>query len=164
VSVEFREIVYSAVTEFSGGRIYLHSMPARFEPWSDFVKASLLAQVKHILCLTSVNEIGEKSPQYLQAINADAVPAQFKLCPVADFSTPEDIKQYRHCIEALAAKLRAGDNVLIHCAAGIGRTGTAAVCLLMALSVPTQQAIDLVAQAGSRTETDKQLAFINHDF
>lgn len=46
-------------------------------------------------------------------------------------------------IAELVRRLDDGEHLLMHCAAGIGRTGTMAVCLLMELGMaqPTAQAL-----------------------
>ena len=43
--------------------------------------------------------------------------------PVADFHAPDDPQAFEAGIEAVIERVMAGDNVVIHCHAGIGRTG-----------------------------------------
>jgi len=50
--------------------------------------------------------------------------------------------------------------VLVHCAAGIGRTGTVAACLLKRLGVPTAVALRRVREAGSNPESALQSGLI----
>lgn len=152
---------FKTADQESLGRLFLHSMPGRFESWSEFSDVCQSDKVKHILCLTSEEEIKEKSPDYFKAIDTETLSAKLNQCAVLDFSTPQDITAYRQCIETVADHLLSGENVLIHCAAGIGRTGTAAACLLIEMKVPAQRAIELVVTAGSKAETQKQLHFIS---
>jgi len=161
MTVEFRRVLLTKEAQRGVGKIYLHSMPGRFEPWGEFSQACRSKQVENILCLTSLSEISVKSPNYSQAIAEKKSPAVLIFCPVADFSTPADLAHYHQCIEQLADRLLKGENVLIHCAAGIGRTGTAAACLLIEMSVPANKAIEQVVKAGSKAETQRQLHFIN---
>ena len=56
--------------------------------------------------------------------------------------------------------LRGGESVLLHCAAGIGRTGTAAACVLKHLGLPTAQALQRVREAGSNPETALQSGLV----
>jgi len=162
MSVKFREVFFRGKGQASFGKIYLHSMPGRFEPWADFVMQCQSTQVKQILCLAAVDEIKEMSPDYYRSIGSKELPAQINNCAVPDFSIPQNFDLYRQCIETSADRLLIGENILIHCAAGIGRTGTAAACLLAYMSIPTEQAVSLVEAAGSRAETNKQQIFINH--
>jgi len=162
MSVKFREVSFRRQDQGVVGKVYLHSMPGRYETWADFVALCQRAQVKQILCLTSNAEIKEMSPDYYYSICSKELPAQLNNCAVPDFSIPQNLDLYRKCIQSSADRLLKGDNILIHCAAGIGRTGTAAACLLVAMSVPTEQAVSVVEAAGSRAETNKQQAFIKH--
>jgi protein-tyrosine phosphatase len=54
-----------------------------------------------------------------------------------------------------------GQNVLLHCAAGIGRTGTAAACVLKRLGLPVDEALQRVREAGSNPETAVQSGLVN---
>ena len=56
--------------------------------------------------------------------------------------------------------LSAGRRVLIHCGAGIGRTGTLAVCVLVALGQTRAEAEAVVRAAGSQPETPEQHALV----
>jgi len=50
-------------------------------------------------------------------------------------------------VDDLVGRLRAGASLLVHCAAGIGRTGTIATCVLVALGVSADEATRTVAEA-----------------
>ena len=68
---------------------------------------------------------------------------------------------YLQAVAALADRVRAGDGLVLHCAAGIGRTGTTAACLLKRLGLPTVQALQRVRQAGSDPESALQRGLID---
>jgi len=56
----------------------------------------------------------------------------------------------------MAQALRLGERVLIHCGAGIGRTGMLATCVLMHLGVSRCEATQAVTGAGAGPETIPQ--------
>jgi atypical dual specificity phosphatase len=77
-----------------------------------------------------------------------------------DFGLAEALQTYRAGIDEVAATVRAGGVVLLHCAAGIGRTGTSAACLLKRLGAPTAVALQRVREAGSNPESALQQGLI----
>jgi len=76
--------------------------------------------------------------------------------PVPDYSIPKDREAFLGLVQTVAQGLRSGERVLIHCGAGIGRTGTPAVSVLMALGMAHADAHEAVSDAGSGPETSGQ--------
>jgi protein-tyrosine phosphatase len=68
---------------------------------------------------------------------------------------------FREGIEQMAFALRQGQTVLLHCAAGIGRTGTAAACLLKHLGTDSAQAVKRVSDAGSNPQNAVQSGLVD---
>jgi predicted protein tyrosine phosphatase len=84
----------------------------------------------------------------------------FYSIPIRDHSVPrpEEMAAIAARLQELEARLRAGEKLVAHCFAGIGRSGMATAALLMIGGVPLQDAIALVTSArGFPTpETDEQ--------
>jgi len=142
------------------GRLYLHSMPGRYEPYRATVDAVRMRGISQVVCLTSLEEIDGKAPDYARAVRRKDVPWQQRIYPIVDYGVPSDRASFLELIHSIAADLRSGANILLHCAAGIGRTGTAASCVLVALGVPADEAAQRVYAAGSYAERPEQVELI----
>lgn len=143
------------------GRLWLASMPGRFEAWSAFEQQAQRSRLGLVVCLTPRSEISELSPHYHAAVVAGSLPFRWQQLAIRNFGVPEDPAAFRRDIANVAAALRGGDSVLLHCAAGIGRTGTAAACVLKALGVPSADALKRVREAGSNPQNAEQSGLVD---
>ena len=82
---------------------------------------------------------------------------------IEDFGTPDlnALESWKPIKESVLAALARRETVLLHCAAGLGRTGMMAACLLVACGQTPETAIEQVRTARPGTiETEAQSAFI----
>lgn len=144
------------------GRLYLHSMPGRYELWSNFISSATALGVTHILCLTPDEEIKKKSPYYHQAMRVGEHPFKIYHFPIKDYGIPSayEIPGLINILGEVQRLLTADQVVLIHCAGGIGRTGLVAALLLVYLGYTVEEAIRIIKKAGSSAETDEQKEFL----
>ena len=143
------------------GSLHLHSMPGRHEPLEQVWEQIRSHSVQVIVCLAGPGEIRAKSPTYADALATKAVPCPVESFPIVDFGVPDDREAFWSLASGIANQLRAGGRVLIHCGAGIGRTGTLAVCVLLALGKPRARAEQVVLAAGSHPETADQRQLVS---
>lgn len=142
------------------GRLWLYAMPARNESWAEFESLAAAAGLTRIVCLTPLREVAARSPAYLEAIEQDRLPCALEMLAMADYGLSDDALTFRRQILALAERLRSGESLLLHCAWGIGRTGTVAACLLKTLGLDTASALAAVRAAGSNPESALQSGWV----
>ena len=70
----------------------------------------------------------------------------FQQFPIRDHKTPTDTLAFRELIDRLEKDLRAGNHVVVHCLAGIGRTGLVAGSLLIQDGLSAVAATDLLSE------------------
>ncbi len=99
---------------------------------------------RSVLCLCQEHELAARYPHYVTWLR-EAGPAQARWFPIPDLGVPA-IGELIGLVEASVAGLRGGDRLIVHCAAGIGRSGTVATALLLALGVDHDDALATVAQ------------------
>lgn len=143
------------------GSLRLHSMPGRREPLEQVWEQIRSDAIQVIVCLAGPEELRAKSPSYSTAIAAKTVPCSMESFPIADFGVPGDREAFWSLASKIAMQLKAGGHVLIHCGAGIGRTGTLATCVLLALGEPRAKADQAVSAAGSHPETPEQRELVS---
>ncbi|MEL6946211.1 MAG: dual specificity protein phosphatase family protein [Pseudomonadota bacterium] len=101
-----------------------------------------IAQVVSLLTTDEMSRYGlTDMGSYLAA--ADICHRHF---PIQDYGVPDDDAAFHALVDALAANIRAGRNVHVHCAAGIGRSGLVSVGVLMQLGVDLTVARDHVSR------------------
>lgn len=155
----FREVQLPSVP----GRLLLHSMPGRYEPFDAFLEKAEEENVSAIIALSPREEIARKSLQYAHAMkHGDSRLPEVIEAPIPDFGVPaeEGIADFYAALSDAGRKLSEGGTVLVHCGAGRGRTGTFAAVLLCKLGLPLKSALKMVAAAGSGPETEEQRSLI----
>lgn len=142
------------------GSLWLSAMPGRFAAWREFERDARDAGLQLVVCLTPLDEVRELSPPYHAAIRRGDAPYEWLHLPAPNFGVPEDPAEFRRGIERIAQALRAGQPVMMHCAAGMGRTGSAAACVLKSLGLDTDEALQRVRDAGSNPQNAQQSGFV----
>lgn len=151
------------------GTLLLSGMPGRALAWPQFVAEAQAAGLALVVCLTPPSEMEELSPAYAQAVKRNEAPfsagpgpgTDWRSLPAPNYGVPPDPTAFAQGIDHITARLQAGDTVLLHCAAGIGRTGSAAACVLKNLGLDTPAALARVRAAGSNPENAAQSGMVD---
>ena len=143
------------------GRLWLHSMPGRLESWPSFLDEARLHGLDLVVCLNPLDEVEQLSPRYHRAISEGSLPFRWQHLPMRDFGLGADPTAFRQGVEQLARSLSAGERVLVHCAAGQGRTGTVSACVLKTLGASREAALATVRAAGSNPQSALQSGWVD---
>lgn len=96
-----------------------------------------------IVCLNERHELERREPAYLEWLRANQ-PGRAMWFPTRNYDA-QAASEVRPVLDRVVARLRAGEGVIVHCAMGQGRAGTFAVCVLLLLGVPADDALRQVA-------------------
>jgi protein-tyrosine phosphatase len=117
-----------------------------------------------IVCLVQRHELADRYPNYVLWLDSHRSHRAIWF-PIHDLSAPPT-ERVRPFLATVRGRLDAGEQLLMHCAAGIGRTGTMATALLLAYGVALDDALATVAahrpmagpEVGAQVELVKMLA------
>jgi protein-tyrosine phosphatase len=92
-----------------------------------------------VVCLNEEYELADRYPGYVAWLRAQ--PAERVVwCPIPDLDAPE-FDEFAPVLTDIVDRVVAGDRLIVHCGAGIGRAGTTAVAVLVSLAVPLDDAL-----------------------
>lgn len=143
------------------GRMLLSAMPGYGEDWDVFVGRAQTAGITLAVCLNPLEEVAAASPAYYAAIASNALPFRWLHMPMRNFGLSDQAQAFRAGVEQIAAALERGDVVLLHCAAGMGRTGSTAACVLKRLGLNRDDALARVREAGSNPQSAAQTGLVD---
>lgn len=82
-----------------------------------------------------------------EASSAQRAGIEFLSYPIPDAHVPPDRASFRSFVAELAARLRAGDSLGVHCRGSIGRSTVAAACTLIHLGWQPSAALTAIEKA-----------------
>jgi protein-tyrosine phosphatase len=144
------------------GLIYRSPLPFSwlFDPDACLFDAYQEARVEMVVMLTPVAETvdltGRDMRAFFESHGLDVI-----YVPVEDFSVPED-GMFQKAIPAALTAAKSGRTMVIHCHAGIGRTGMFAACLAkVVFDISGKEAVRWVRQfIPDAVENLRQIQFV----
>lgn len=95
-----------------------------------------------VVCLVERHELDDRYPDYLAWLDAAGDSAIWH--EIHDLHAPPAVEM-TSLVERIVERLRAGERLVMHCAAGKGRTGTTAACVLIEFGASIDDALQRVA-------------------
>src|SRR3954470_4018101 len=92
-----------------------------------------------VVCLNEMYELDERYPAYTEWVRANRGTHAVH-CPIPDLHAPT-LEVLTGLVDDIHARLAAGEVIIVHCAGGIGRSGTVAVAVLLHAGVPMEDAL-----------------------
>jgi protein-tyrosine phosphatase len=141
----------------AAGRIAIMARPRAddwLEPEVDHWKSSGIDVVVSLLEREEVSELGLQREAELCRSNG----IDFVSFPIPDRGVPESRQEAARIAGVLAASIRHGRSIAIHCRAGIGRSSVIAACALICSGIAAEEALSLIGAARglSVPDTDEQ--------
>ena len=142
-------------------RLGLTARPRGGEGLAREVEGWNKASVNVVVSLLESHEIREMELEAEGPLCA-AQGIEFMRFPIPDRGTPASAREAATFVADLHARLVAGQAILVHCRAGIGRTGLIAACLLSDLGVPAPDLFHVLSRARGMAmpDTNAQIQWV----
>lgn len=113
-----------------------------------------------VVCLNERHELADRYPGYVDWLDVESG-RRATWFAVPDLHAPT-VAEVAPLVASLHARVMAGEGVLVHCGAGIGRAGTVAAAVLLSLGVALPDALEQIAASrpGAGPQADVQVELL----
>jgi protein-tyrosine phosphatase len=145
------------------GKLALAARPRGGDWLADEIASWRRAGIDAVLSLLTPEEESELDLK-TERQDAMAQGLEFISFPIPDREVPASEAEMASTLERLNRVLSSGQNIVIHCRQGIGRTGLVAACLLVSKGLAPEAAVRKLSTARGVAvpETSEQRHWIDH--
>lgn len=142
------------------GRLFASPMPyGPYDPFNQLIREYRRNRVNVVVPLVTDEEMAKKAARNLPKVYAGEQIDVIRF-PIPDLTSPS-LAEVTQSIEKIVGELRAGKRVVVHCNAGLGRTGVVLACILCRISgMSGNDAISYIKSYLSLKMTDEQVRFV----
>lgn len=97
-----------------------------------------------VICLTERHELADRYPDYVEWLDRHRG-GRAVWFPIPDLHAPT-LDRARPLVDEIGRRRDRGEHLVMHCAAGLGRAGTIATCVLIDAGVDHDTALRIVAE------------------
>jgi len=94
-----------------------------------------------VLSLIEDWEVPRRAPGLFEALAQEGI--DLRRYPIADFGVPREVPGFGRLLREIGERLAAGDGVLVHCNAGLGRTAVVLASILKTHGLSVDPVIEL---------------------
>ena len=129
------------------GSLFRSQMPLPLWASDGMLEAWKRANISHVVCMQEADEMERYCSLCLPIDCYDDEGFTFTWHSTPDHQGPADPEAFLMDVRSVRERLVAGENVVVHCHAGVGRTGTFLTALLMIDGIPLLDALEHVRAA-----------------
>lgn len=148
---------------FSTGRVGITAKPDGGNCLEHEIKNLSGQHIDMLISLLEEEEIKELELEE-EENNCRQFGIEFINFPIRDFGVPDDIAQFKTLIDEIGKRLKNGENIVIHCRMGIGRSSLLAAGILAANGLEAEKAFELISAARNVKvpETQEQIDWVRN--
>ncbi len=149
------------INEFKAGKLGMMTRPRGYDWLEDDILKLKRMGVGVLISLLEREEIAELGLMREGEV-CEREGITFHTYPMVDRGVPSSVRTFLSLVKKVNCNLRQGDQVVVHCRMGTGRSALLAAALLIRQGMGTHEAFDVLGKSRrlSVPDTEEQIAWI----